>query len=410
MDYSNDNWACEGSILGYRSKLFSFLSDIVITELDDCLINYLTPNKIYDAYNENKFELNDDLARMLKKECQNKSLIILSNQCMNSKINIDMIKRKVMFVESKLNMNILVLCALKNNKFAKPHTGLWLYLKLFYKTRSGVNINDAILISNEGGIVSEKLKKDGEVQSKVKVTDVDRAFAHNIGIEYMTIDQFLLGEKPKLRWNFSLIDPEMRIEYCDKIEEIVSRVVGSLDEKEIYNKLIFKKLAEFGKVDAYCIIVLGPPRGGKTTIAKKIIEKWEKSPMKQRYVIERLGTNMGKKKRFTTYKKLLSNRISVIIDGECYTKEMQKDYLDYAKELNIPVLFLDVTPGIHMAKILNHVAVEESQDFNIILYKHQIYHMYQSIYRPPDVDNKTTKYVIFHPIIERKKSVMINRY
>jgi hypothetical protein len=409
----SDNWKKLGTVLTYKSNNFNYLSSVIITELDDCIIPYITPNKLYDKYNKYEIDIHEDLIKELKKATHEKSIIIISNQNNSSKLVIDIIKRKVDAFLQKTGLQVLVLCALNNNKFAKPHTGMWRLLKMYYKMYGHVNIKNATVVSDEGGLITEKVRKNGDILSKIKCTDVDRAFAHNISAHYQTIDEFLLLTKHRaFKWSSDIIDPDIRELYCKEITNYMfNKNDGKLDEKSLYNTFIFKQLAGFKNADTYVIILLGPPRSGKTTVANKIISKWRNSTFGESHSIERLALDTySKSRRFTLYKKYLLDRISVIIDGDCHLSEIQDEYVSYAKELSAPILFVDVNPGIEMAKVLNHVCVEESTNDKVILYKSNIFDIYKSIYRPPKVDNYRTKYIWYCPVIEYKDTIMKYRY
>lgn len=410
----SDNWKKLGTVLTYKSNDFQYYSSVIITELDDCVVSYLTANKIYDKYNFHEIVINEELVKELRKATyDNTSIIIISNQNYASKLTVDMIKRKIETFLQKTRLPILVFCALKNNKFAKPHTGMWKLLKMYFKTYGHINIKKSLIVSDEGGIITEKVKKNGDVLSKIKCTDVDRAFAHNINSEYKTIDEFLeLNKKQPFKWSSDIICPEVRNLYCKEITGyIADKNNGNLDEKSLYNTFIFKQLAKFKDTGTYVIIILGPPRSGKTIVANKIVEKWRNSSFGNTHAVERLGLDMySKSKRIKLYKKYLSDRISVIVDGECYLNEIQEEYTNIARALSIPILFLDVNPGIEMSKVFNHVCVEESTDDKILLYKSSMYDIYKSLYRIPKVDNIHTKYIWYCPIIECRDTIMKFRY
>jgi bifunctional polynucleotide phosphatase/kinase len=415
-EYSK-NWKSIGTLLIYKSDNFQFKSSVIITDLDDCIIPYISAKKIYDKYNKYDITIHTDLITQLKKENSDKSIIVLTNQDNTSKLNIDMIKRKVETFIEKTQIPILIFCALKNNKFAKPHTGMWKLLNVYYKKYGSCSICNSLVISDEGGLITEKTTKKGIYSSKINVTDIDRAFANNINSKYNTIDEYLgLVDKKPFRWNMNIISPEVRELYCDEIERYMKeRNNNILDLKNLYNNFIFKELAQFNIEefinDTFAIIILGPPRGGKTTVAKNIVTKWKNSNFGNTHAIELLSQNdMTNRKRLNQYTKLLDDRISVIIDGDCHISNVQNQYVRIAHERKIPILFIEVNPGIEMAKVLNHAAVEDAGDENTILYKDDVFNIYKSLYKRPTFDNIKSRYIMYCPIINKKNSIMQYRY
>lgn len=411
-EYST-NWKQVGTILLYKSDSFQFNSGVLITELDNCLIEHITPKKIYDEYNQHNISIHADLISQLKKDCIDKSLIVLTNQFTASKLNIDVIKRKVETFTEKTNIPILVFAALKNNKFAKPHTGMWKLLKSYYKKYGDNSIKSAMVVSDEGGLIEEKVTKKGIVSSKIVVSDVDRAFAHNINAEYKTINEYCMTEGKKLfKWSSRIVPPDVRKLYCDEIEKYMKEQNGgNLDMRNLYNTFIFKELANFTDTDVYIIIVIGAPRSGKTTVCKNIIDKWRNSSFGTSHAIELLSQNeYSNSKRFNTYKKLLLDRISVVLDGDLHINSLQKQYATFADENQIPILYLEVNPGIAMAKLLNHVAVEDARDDQVILYKNDVFSIYKSMFCRPKVDGVKSRYIMYCPIINKKSSIMDFRY
>jgi bifunctional polynucleotide phosphatase/kinase len=392
-------WKFTESVMIYKSPDFVFHSDIIITEFDDCLIKPLSQKKIYSTMNEYNVDIFDpDFMHKLTRESANKkAIIVLSNQASHNKLLIDMIKLRVENFVTLIKFPILCFFSLKPNRFMKPHTGMWSLLNAYY-AKVKVKIAEKLIVSNEGGAIINKLRRNGEIDSRIKYSDTDRAFAHNIQVEFKLIEEFVEDKKPLVyKWNTNIIAPEKRLMYCDVINDYK-------------NPSVFRELALFGKNDVYIIIVMGAPRSGKTRFSEFLVKQWRKSSFGQKNEVVRLGMDeYTKKRRYTQFRKSIEDRLSVVLDGGCHLENDRQYFVNYAEEKNIPILYVEINNGLEMAKLFNHVCVEEAKSENTVLYSDREFHIYRSLYRPPKV-TKNTKYVLICPKVEYKPHIMKFRY
>jgi histidinol phosphatase-like enzyme len=249
----SDNWIDLDTLLVYKSPDFKFRPNVIITELDGCLINHITTYQIYtkkytfDIFNE------EFLGRLKKSDY---SIVVISNQINNNKLITDMVKRKTEFLAS-LGISIIVMFPIKPNYFMKPHTGCWRLINAYYR-KHGREISSVLVVSNEGGLLVTNGKKE------IHTSDIDRAFAHNIGGTYKSIDEFLDSSiEVPYAYDKNIIDPNIRNIYCEYLEK-----TPRVD--------VFDELQKFGNREFYIIMIMGPPRCGKTTLAKTIenIDPW----------------------------------------------------------------------------------------------------------------------------------------
>ena len=398
--YSN-NWKDLGTVLAYIHESFAFLSNVIIVDLDDCICKKISINKLYDTKNKTTIKFDDTLIKKLARQSTDNSIIIMSNQTNTNKLTIDSVKLKIeMFVE-KTKIPVLAFFALKLNSFYKPHTGMWRLLLAYYKRKS-LSVRHAIVVSNAGGMIISKETKT-TIKETVGYDDYDRAFAYNIGCDFIAtcdyvddqIESRLLPKANKVttkyEYNHNIIPPEIRELYANE-----------LDKKENIN--VFKELGNINKQN-YLIIIQGPPRCGKTTLSNEIVRKWRNSKYGDFNAIEILHGS-SKLNSINAYKKMISDRISIILDG-CDLQAMDK-YIKLANVYNAGVLIITIDIGLEMAKVLNHVYVEESKDENNMLVKLQDFCIYRSKFKPPkDSDGK---HVIYYPKIDRRDTVMKFRY
>ncbi len=387
-------WKDLGTALVYQSPDFQFHSAVLITEFENCLIDKISSTKLYHAINPKEVTIYDDgYAKKLRNDAKDLSIVIISNQLHGSKLIIDSIKHKLEEFLELQKIPILAFFALKPNRLSKPHTGLWRLLNAYYAAKGKVKIHKACVVSDNGGRIIENVKKNGKVTITADISDTDRAFATNIGIPFFTINEYLDNvKKEKFTWSNRSLSPELRELYVEKLSQY-------------RNPNIFAKLAELGDSVCYMIMIMGAPCSGKTTLSKELLHKWRTSEYGKTHAIKRFGRDKyTKAKRISTVKKTLENMISVIIDGECHTSVLRKPFIEIANKMQIPILYVEVNPGISMAYIFNHVAVETSQDENLLLYGEKEYYIYKATYSKPE------NTILYCPVIKQTKQVMQYRY
>ena len=392
-EYSN-NWKDLGSVLVYQSPEFQFKSHVVITDFEGCLIKKITSTHLYHSINPKTIvPYNDEFLKQIKKESSDFSIVIISNVPGTGKLITDAIKYKIELFCELHNIPILALFAVKKNRLSKPHTGMWLFMTGYFAKMGDSHIQKACVVSDYGGRIEEYETNRGNSRVRCDRTDLDRAFAFNIGIPYHTIIEYLNFEKQeKFNWNSNCLSPELREIYVDKLQQYT-------------NPNIFTELFKLGQHDSYMIIIYGAPRSGKTTLAKELVKKWKASNYGQSHALIRYGMDKySKTKRINHVRKAILDRISVIIDGEVHTPALRQPFEDIAAKTKTPILYIEVNPGLGMAYIFNHVAVETATNENIELYDIKEYLYYKSkVVRPRNT-------VLYCPTIKKTKQVMQFRY
>lgn len=269
---------------------------------------------------------------------------------------------------------------------------MWQFLKAYYAKVASSTVHKTLVVSSNGGrIIDVEIKHVGF--KTVVESDIDRAFAWNIGAPFYTLREYMSKEpiQEKFTWNTMTLSPEQRKEAVEILAQY-------------RNPSIFKSLLSV-KVDVYMIVIYGPPRSGKTTLAKEIIRKWRESTFGKTHVIKRFGPDKySKLKRITAVRKALQDMISVVVEGYVHTAKSREPFQQMAKDYKAGVLYIEVDPGIGMANIFNHAAVETSSDEYTHLLDPKDYRYYISqLNRPANV----LKYC---PVIQQTKEIMWMRY
>jgi adenylate kinase family enzyme len=403
------NWKDLGTVLAYLPNGFTFYNSVIIIELDDCFTGKITINRLYDTRNATELTFDERFIKKIKADSSaDNAIVLLSNQNSTNKLTIDSAKLKFEKLQAFVRIPILAFFALKNNSFSKPHTGLYRLLSAYYWQKGNqAKIQNVTVVSNQGGTVVTKTK-DSESYDFVTCSDRDRAFAHNIDKDFKTVDEYLeekysdsrllAREKTLIRYEFSknIIPPETR-----------QKLVAELNKSEDFD--LFKHIESLRGKDSYVIFVLGPPKCGKTTLVRKIISQWRKSEMGYFNAIVCLD---GSKDKTATmlkvFKKTISDRISIIIDGGCGEYTVRNRFIKACSQ-NIGILYIAIGIGIEMAKVLNHVAIEESKDESLVLNKDSDFYIYRSKYVEP-IANSNSRYIIYRPKIEPRDTIMKYRY
>ncbi len=391
---------------------FAYSSNIIITEMNDCLLRRIPNIHLYDKMKPRELEFGDD-AFVTKLRRQKASVVILTNaERLNGKVTTNLIKNKAEWIYNETKMDFICIAATKSSCFLKPHTGMWRLLKTFYRKERKriwngdyrVSLQDAtadddsdedrpLVVSNYGGAFSEEKKV---------LSDIDRAFAWNIGAKFMTVNEFLdRTKREKFIWNSLTIHPEQREHYVEEV-------------KTFRNKKIFQILYSYSAKKTYpffVIFIYGAPCCGKTRLANAIISKWRESKYDDTHAIIRLGSDeYTPVKLFNRFKKHIAQHITVILDNNCYNDTLRKKYFEEASRYDVPILFIEVDVSIKMAEIFNHARVEESSTELVPLVCQEEFSQYKAKMAPPKYDSPLVTSIKHIPEIESRPTIMHYMY
>lgn len=367
MNYSK-NWKDIGStVLCYESTTFQFKTNVIITDFVNCLIHSISVNNILKSVIDNDVTLfNEEFYKQLIRDAQDNSVVIISHS--STKGGREKIKILFELFLKKYDFPVFALFALSDNLFKKPHTGMYRLLKQYFNTHGDAKIRNTAVIGEQAGRVYVKNSKGYLASDK---SDIDRAFAYNIGATFHTIDEYLENDvKYKIAWNPIIIEPEMRLSYIKKLSEY--------ENPDIINILQKSKI-----IDRYIICVYGAPRSGKTTFATELIKQWDASDFGKNKNLLILNEN-DENPKIRKAEKLLQTYNSLIIDGFMHAEKNRVPFRLLSKQYNARLIFIEINPGMYMSYLLNHVAVETAKTEDVKLKTIEHYLVYKSEYRRPE--------------------------
>ena len=101
---------------------------------------------------------------------------------------IDDIRKSIELFQTEAGIPIISFISTRINKYSKPFTGMWKIIELLYRRESKtIEKPLSLVIGNKAGRINIKRRKIDKNCS-------DRAFAHNIKLNFTTPDRFFLNK------------------------------------------------------------------------------------------------------------------------------------------------------------------------------------------------------------------------
>jgi bifunctional polynucleotide phosphatase/kinase len=155
-------------------------------------------------------------------------------------------KQKCSSILSNLDLPTTIYAATARDSYRKPRKGMWKEVCDDYDIpEDEVDLHASFFVGDAGGRIASLAPKgtDGVGALKKDFSCSDRNFAHNVGIDYKTPEEFFLGEAPR---DFSRDFDLVKFPYEDTAAGRSEKMFEKTNDKDI-------------------VLFCGPPGAGKST-------------------------------------------------------------------------------------------------------------------------------------------------
>ncbi|KAL7921370.1 PNK3P domain-containing protein [Trichoderma austrokoningii] len=267
----------------------------------------------------------DRLRELYEKEDYH--VVILSNQAgltlhfdanykgpkANAQKRLTEFKQKCNAVLTSLDLPMTIYAATGKDIYRKPRRGMWKEVCDDLEiTEDEVNLKDSFFVGDAGGRTASLSKgvKGAAVAVAKDFSCSDRNLAHNIGIDYLTPEEFFRGEKPR---DFNR---EFDLASYTFLEED-----GTVDTAEDFYAR---------KNDQDVVLFCGPPGAGKSTFYFKVLKPLEYERVNQ-------DTLKSRDKCIQVARELLKDGKSVAIDNTNADPDTRALWIEVAKKAGVPI-------------------------------------------------------------------------
>ena len=364
-------WREVDSVIYYLSPDFKFNPTVALFNFTGTLIISKTFPDIELVY---KYDVVK--SKLLNIMEQGASIIIYQSFYSN---NIDNIKKLFELLLEDLKIPIVAFFSTKKNKYAKPFTNMWKLIELFYqKEKKEVKKDLSIVVGHKAGRINIRNNKS------IDYSCIDRAFAFNIGINFLTPERFFKNNT--------------KVSMCEYSQDIInqeSRKIEASNSMKIQIPIIIDELYSLPKSEKYTIMIVGPTSCGKTTFAKKFNQKW--------IIDYKIGSvSHVSENSFETFDELLeavnqqlTERKSVIVDLLCDMANITK-IIKTSMTNRVPILIIEIKVSERIVKLLDFIKVQTSKTYKTIVYsKKQWQDYYRQYKKPVFADIPCVKYISF---------------
>ena len=285
----------------------------------------------------------------IKKMVAKRSIIIVNDTKFEEKS-----KRAI----TKLNLNCMAFVNSVNNGYTLPNTQLWNAIKGIFK-KNKTQIKGSFYCGKRSGIKNE--------------SHVDRAFAYNAGIKFISVTHFM-GSKNNYR---------NKLEWAWKDDIPFSKRERLLQDRKYPD--VIKELKKFPRNPYYMVLIIGESFTGKKEIAKKIKTGWPYGKV----VITR---------NYYQCLKAFSEQKSVIMMGEFGSEERRKTYIDLITKHMIPIIIVETAGIYEERKMLYYVRRQKDVSTNKIEFRPKKFYDNYSMPERDIIPNKRVHKAISHMI------------
>lgn len=314
----------------------------------------------------------------------------------------------------KQRIPIMALFSLRHNCFRKPFNNMWKVMGFVYikQGKQPPDLSKSIYIGKMDGSFYVKnwdeCKRDRYARKIYRNrSDVDRAFAANIGVPFVSHKLFFHGEDTKWQWSRLIMPPDERLKYQRKQKKVV--------EPNMIEELMTLPSPH----NKYFIMVMGRPSSGKSTLIKRLEDDlMEKFGENFKYNIMKTDDD-GKKKTMSKNGKYTKNFIqkikdalfdsTVILHMKFSNYNSRNELIEIARLYEIPTFIIYLTTPEKICRVMNFVKIQISKNFDQEYYLTSPFNEWQKKFEYPDYYEKDVK-MIEYPMVLRFRQELKFRY
>lgn len=213
------------------------------------------------------------------------------------------IQGKILDMCKELGFPLQAFIASATDHWRKPHSSMWEYMLENYNGSLDVDLNQCMYVGDAAGRT-----KNWRPGASRDFSCCDRAMAYNIGIRFMTPEEFFSNSNPVTSFEWDSVDP----------------LVFLQGEKDVS---LFNKIPMASTVQEM-ILLVGLPASGKSTFARTHF-------LSKGYVHINQDTLKTKAKCMKEIQRALLEGKSVIVDNTNPSATVRKEFLSIAKSHNV---------------------------------------------------------------------------
>jgi bifunctional polynucleotide phosphatase/kinase len=335
----------------FYKDTFPAIINLISFDLDYTLIKTKSGN-VFPKDNSDWLILYPEVKPKLKELSTNKHniIVIFSNQ-KGVKDETDFMI-KINNIHKLLEIDFIFIAALEDDIFRKPRNGMFRYLKKELNVK--INKKNSFYVGDMAGRENDKY-------------DTDFKFAHNIGVQFYTPEEFFLG----------------------RMKEPYTLKGYLLNSNHKSNKHIKIDLLN----NKYMVIISGYPGSGKTYLAEELKKKYNFDIISK----DIYGIKFNKK----LIEQLEINK-SVIVEGLYYNNTSRNELKKLASQYNYTTIYIHMTTSYELSYHMN-LFRKLYEDKSYV--PEIVYMKYRKNFEHPS-DSDWGQLVEYHPIVPDK----INKY
>lgn len=308
-------WEAEEDTMYYlTSPQIKHSKKVVAVDMDDTIVTPKSKAKFAAGRADWRWLFDEVKPKLIELNKDGWNIVIFTNQAgvEKGKTRIDDITGKILDLSEELGFPLQACVATATNHWRKPHTSMWDFFVKTMRSGAAVDMKESVFVGDAAGRPA-----GWKAGAKKDFSCTDRAFAHNIGLKFLTPDEYFKGEK-EVPFKWGGIDP-----------------VEVLAE---YKKKMPKQLPKYAKDEQELIIMVGQPASGKSTFSNRFL-------VPHGYVRVNRDTLKTPAKCLAMVEKALSEGKSAVVDNTNPDPKSRAPYLAAAKKHKVPVrCFVMKTP------------------------------------------------------------------